>query len=456
MPKMKPYLIPDVSEGILQGVGSSIVPKNSVYLAVNLVFHKKLGYAVARDGRETLGDDVGSSCNGLHHFIKTNGDKKLLGAFSTNIYSLETGTWTSRTAIANSDVRFLTFSNTVLALDGTNKKSSTDGESWVTTGGNLDLDNMPLGKYALNWQDKIYLAGVSGNPDRVYFSSIYDDGTISWTADTAGNMDVDPEDGAGGIVGLAKVPGYLLIFKERSLHRWNGKTLFPESLMNVGTQSQESMTLAREALYFWNERGVFKTNGGYPQKISRRIQDIIDEVSSNVCAWSDSEMVYFSIGDITLDGLSLTNCVIVFHIDTQTWTLFSYGSNIVKMHRYIDGTEKVIAGDSGGQVWILNQGSENIEYHLQTQNIETGYRSRIKDISQVIVFTRKIKSGTLLAKSEEKDYKTLGNIDKDISVINNDLSGRYMDFRISGIDKSGVEIKGLELSELSINSSKEQ
>jgi hypothetical protein len=269
-------------------------------------------------------------------------------------------------------------------------------------------------------------------------------------------MDVDPEDGAGGIVGLAKVPGYLLIFKERSLHRWNGKTLSPESLMNVGTESQESMTLARESLYFWNERGIFKTNGGYPQKISRKIQDIIDEVNSSVCAWSDSEMVYFSIGDITIDGLSLTNCVIVFHIDTQTWTLFSYGSNIVKMHRYIDSTEKVIAGDDSGQVWILNQGSEDVEYYLQTQNIETGYRSRMKDISQIVVFTRDIKTGVLSVKSEEKDYTVLGNIDKDVSVINNDISGRYMDFRISGIGQSGIEIKGLELSELSINSTIEQ
>lgn len=452
--KIEPYLISDVSEGILQGVGSSITPKNSVYLAVNLVFHKKLGYAVVRDGRESLGDNVKSSCNGLHHFIKTNGDKALLGAFSTNLYSLETGTWTSRTTMENSAVRFLTFADTVLALDGTNKKSSENGTSWVTTGGNLDIDNMPLGKYALNWQDKVYIAGVSDNPDRLYFSSIYDSGSISW-ADN-GYMDIDPEDGAGGIVGLAKVPGYFLIFKERSLHRWNGKTLFPESLINVGTESQESMTLARESLYFWNERGVFQTNGGYPKKISRRIQDIIDEVNTSVYAWSDSEMVYFSIGDITLDGLSLENCMIVFHIDTQTWTLFSYGSNIVRMHKYIDGTEKIIAGDDAGQVWILNQGNEEIEYYLQTQNIESGYRSRIKDISQVVVFTRNIKTGTLSVKSEEQDYTVLGNIDEDVSIINNDISGKYLDFRISGIGKSSIEIKGLELSELSINSSKEQ
>ncbi len=463
--KLDPFKLVDLSEGILQGVANTIVPRNSVYLGVNLVFDKKIGYALVRDGSEKIGDALTGSCNGVFNFLKTDGTSKLLSAFGTNIYSLETATWTSRTTIANSSVRFMTFADTVLALDGTNKKTSANGTAWVTTGGNLDVGNMPLGKYAINFMDRVYISGVSGNLDRLSFSSLYgvpDDGSISWTDDTAGYLDVDPEDGAGGIVGLGKVPGYMLIFKKRSLHRWDGKSLYPESLINIGTQSQESFTLARETIFFWNERGVYETNGGYPRKVSGRIQDIIDAVSSShdVSAWSDSDKVYFTIGDIEIDGLSLKNCIISFNLETQTWELYSYRNDFTALGTYIDGTEKLVAGDDSGQTWILFSGSDDdgddIGYHLQFQNLEIGHRSRIKDVAQIVVFSRYLRNGTLYGRSENKDFKTLGNIKENIQIINNDLSGRYLDFRISGTGKSEEELQGIELTELNINLSQEK
>jgi hypothetical protein len=466
MAKTDSYKLTDLSEGILQGVANSIVPRNSVYLSCNLTFHENIGYAKVRKGSEKLGDDQATACQNLFHFIKTNGDKKLLGVFGDSIYSLETDTWTSRTAMtASSNTRFLTFADTVLAIDGTLAKSSTNGTTWVTTGGNLNVDDMPAGKYVLNWKDRVYVAGVSGYPDRLYFSSIYgvpDAGKVSWTDDTAGNIEIDPEDGAGGIVGLAKVPGYLLILKERSLHRWNGQSTFPESLINIGTQSQESMTLCRESLFFWNERGVYETNGGYPRKVSRKVQDIVDAVSStyDVSAWSDSETVYFSIGDIEIADMDLENCILCYHIETQTWTLFSYKSDMVVLASYLDSKIYLIAGDSDGQVWKLNVGtsddSKDIEYHLQFQTIELGERGRLKSAEQFIIYTEDIRNAVLNARSEKKNFKPLGTIKDDVEVINESVSGRYIDLRISGMGRSDAEIKGLEISELNIDLGTEQ
>ncbi len=464
--KLNPYKITDLSEGILQAIANTIVPVNSVYFSVNLLFDKKVGYAVVRNGIEKLGNALSGVCNGIFQFIKTDGSKKLISAFGTSIYYLDnSNVWQVGTTILNVKVRFLTFANTVLALDGTNKKTSADGEAWVTTGGNLDVGNMPAGKYAVNWKDKVYIAGVSANPDRLFFSSLYgvpDAGKISWTDETAGNIDIDPEDGAGGIVGLAKVPGYLLIFKERSIHRWDGRQLFPESLINIGTQSQESIVLGRQSLFFWNERGVFETNGGYPIKISRRIQDIVNAVSPdyNVSGWSDAEYVYFSIGDISLKGINIKSCIIGFHIETQTWTLLSFPVDFRALHKYISGKEYVIGGDTSGQLWILNKGLtdhiSDIEYHIQFQNIEIQNRGMIKNISEFFVFGDDIRNATLYGRADEGDFIPLGAIKRNVSSIKEDLSGNYIDLRISGMGKAGVTIRGIELPQLSIDISSQK
>lgn len=451
--KQEPLYLRECSEGVIQKVDSSLCPPNSVYMACNMLFHKNIGRAVLREGTTKLGNaPTSEECKGLYQFIKAGGDKKLLSVFGGNIYSLETSTWTSRTAMTG-DVRFTTFLDTVVALNGTTAKSSEDGITWVTTGGSLDVGNMPAGKYVIEWMDKVYVAGVSGEPDRLYFSSLPVDGAISWTDDTAGNIDIEPEEGAGSIVGLAKVPGYLLIFKKRSLKRWNGQSTFPESLISVGTQSQESIVLGRQTVFFWNQRGVFETDGGYPRKISRRIQDIVDAVDSsyNVSGWSDKENIYFSIGDIEVGGVNYTNCVIMYNIDSQGWTLLSFPADFVRWSDYVTTKEELIVGDTAGQVWKVFDGygddGADVNWMLQYQTQEFAHRSRYKSLSQYVVFTERVNNATLYVKSEESDFTPMGKINNNIEVIKEDSKGRYLDLKISGSGKQG-DVLGLEITEI--------
>jgi hypothetical protein len=457
--KQNPLYLRNVAEGIVQKVDSALV-QNSVYMAVNMLFHKYLGRAVLRNGIVKLGSNLTGSCKGLYQFILTSGTKKLLAVFDSKIYSLETATWTNRTAMTG-DVRFVTFLDTVAAVNGTDCKTSADGTTWVTTGGNLDVDNMPAGKYIVEWKDKVYIAGVSTEPDRLYFSSVPTDGAISWTDDTAGYIDIEPEEGAGPIVGITKVPGYLLMFKERSIKRWNGQSTFPESLINIGTTSQEAVVLGRESVFFWNQRGVYETNGGYPKKISRRIQDIVDAVSASyaVSGWSDKDRVYFSIGDITIDGFEYKNCVIMYDIDMQIWTLLSFPKNFVRITEYVTTKNELIAGDSTGNTWTLFSGTgddgADINWMLQYQEQEIDHRSRIKELSRFVVFTEKINNATLSIRSEDNDFQPIGKINKKVEVIKNDIRGRYFNPKISGTGQSG-EIIGLEFSDVNTNITQEE
>jgi hypothetical protein len=457
--KQNPVYLRDTSEGIIQKIDSSLLPSNSVYMGVNMLFDSYIGRATLRAGITKLGDDLTGSCKGLYQFILSSGTKKLLSVFDENIYSLETTTWTNRTAMTG-DVRFVTYLDTVAAINGTTCKSSANGTTWVTTGGNLDVGNMPNGQYILEWKDKVYVAGVNSNLDRLYFSSLPIDGAISWTDDTAGYIDIEPEEGAGPIVGLAKVPGYLLMFKNRSIKRWNGQSTFPESLINIGTTSQEAIVSGRESVFFWNERGVYETTGGYPRKISRRIQDIIDAVSSSydVSGWSDKDNIYFSIGDITIDDVDYDNCVIVYNIDTQSWTTFSFPKNFVRLAEYVDDKDELIAGDATGNVWTLFDGTtddgEDINWMLQYQEQEIDHRSRYKELSKFVVFTEKVNNATLYIRSEDKDFEAMGKINNKVEVITNDIRGRYFTPKISGTGRSG-EVIGLEITEVNTNIAQE-
>ena len=461
MPKLQPQLIRDCSEGVIQDIDNAISPRNSVFLAVNLLFHKKLGRAVLRQGTTKIGNSLSGKCFGLHHFLPTDTNKKaLLSVFGENLYKLDTDTqtWTSTTAVTkDAKMRFLTFEDRVLAVNGTMALSSEDGDTWATTGTTgFDLDNIPKGNIVSSWKNRVYIAGVSGEPSTLYASSLALDGNISWTDDTAFDITIEPADNAGAIVGLSKVPGYLLIFKERAIKRWNGQSTFPEDLINIGTLSQESIVLARQSVFFWNERGVFETQGGYPRKVSRRIQRIVDAVNPQyeVSGWSDKDNVYFSVGNIYLDDLLIENCVIAYNLDSQVWTALSFPTDFIVWSSYVSGNDKVITGDNSGQVWELfsgvNDNGKDINYRIEWQEQEFGWRSRIKSLSQFVVFTEKVNSAELLVKANEGNYEPIGKVNENVEVLQGNALGNYFKFALIG-SGSSAEIIGLEITELDLN-----
>lgn len=470
MPKIRPQNLRDLSEGVIQKVDPSIIVRNSVYLAMNLVFHKHLGRAVLRDGTTQLGSQIvnDKSCLGMFQHIDTGGTKVPLAVFNiandatASIYKYTSSTWSSAHTgfAADTKVHFATFLDTTVALNGSQVNTSTDGASWGS-GGNLDTANFPIGKYVIEFRDRIYTAGVSGYLDRLYYSSVPSSGAVSWTSGN-GYIDIEPEEGAGAITGLAKVPGYLLIFKERSLKRWNISSTFPESLITIGAPSQEAIVQTKQMVYYFNQRGCYETNGGYPRKISRRIQDIIDAIPSTyyseVSGWGDGENVYWSIGDITLGDLTLTNCVIAYRIDEKTWTLFSMPTEPLAWTSYVDsnGKEEIIYGDDDGNVFRFLEGTTDngsaINWLMQYNTNEFGSRGRIKDFSKYVVYSTNVRNGKLSCRvNKDGAFKPLGNISKNEQEIVNDLKGKYFEFRLQGTAKDEIDIIGIDFPDLNIN-----
>lgn len=476
MPKLPKQIFRNCNKGLVMPVSHLLAPIDSVYFSQNLEYDTKIGVAKIRHGTARVGDQIVDNAEvlGVHQFITTGGVAILLAAVNDgaspshlDIYSLTGSTWTKRKEDLTKDIkaRFLTYLDTVVAYNGTDAATcSVNGTAWAAATGNLDGANFPLGDVAIEWNDRIYVSGVSGEKHRLYYSSTPTAGAISWTSGN-GYLDIEPEDGGGDITALAKVPGYLLIFKERSLKRWNGSSTFPDDLFKVGAASMEAVCLGKGAAYFFSAdgKGIYATAGSYPALISKPVKDIIDAIPSSyytsVSSHSDGTDVRFSIGDITLDGLDYTNVVLKYNIDTQTWSCHSYGTEPLVWTTYKSGGETItIFGDNDGNIMEIGTGTEDvdaaaavvpIEFTYQTHELE--FSDTIQEITRLVVHTRYGKDSKVLARIDNGDWKEIGSVKNDNQLINCSLRGTRFQFRISGTNKAGdVEIGGITF--LSINS----
>jgi len=394
----------DQSAGIVQKVASEIAIPNSVPFAINIDFNNDLGKAVSREGTNRIGNQlsVGNPCLGLHYFRDSVGSNhKLFSAFNGTIFDTAGSTGEVSGLTATARCHFVTFLDEVLMLNGDQSRSTNGNGTWVTSGGSLNVAGVPGGaQFPEEWHDRLYALVV----DRLYFTSTPSTGTVSWGAAGSGSIQIEQEDGGGTGTALAKVPGYLLIFKERSLKRWNFDSTFPDDLVSLGTQSASSVVKARgRCFFFYGPLGFYETNGGRPVRISRPVQRFVDAIPSSyyadVSGGSDEEHVYWSIGDVTIDfdGLGSVysethnNVVLRYTIDTQVWTAYKYDDEFRQFSRYTSGTDVVLTGGTDdGEVLQLNTGNTDfsgvpITYILQSDELNFGYSERMKTISDRII-----------------------------------------------------------------------
>ena len=464
----------DISNAIIQKVDNLIAPQNSVPFAMNLLFSETLGSAVVREGTALIGAQIadGKSILGLYQFILSSGTKHFLavvdGASTSQLYRLITATWTSESVAKAKTVkhRFLTYLDTVMVLDGTNKYGSADGDTWVTTGGNLDLGNCPAGKFAIEWHDKVFVAGVSGYLDTLYYSGVATAGVISWTVGN-GSIQIEPYEGQGAITGLGKVPGYVLIFKERALKRWNGSSTFPDDLSTIGTPSHESIVLAKRTCFYFSASGkksigFYETNGEDTRKISRPIQTIIEAISSStyssIAGYSDGEIVMWSIGDITFEGIIYNNVVALYHIDSRTWALLSFPTEFKVFCQYIDGTTlKIAAGNDDGEIIEIFTGEKDnitgssdipIQFAIQYNPQEFGSRGRLKEISKIVPYVNNGLSCMLSIRVDKKSgFQEKGGVaDPFENEIDIEEQGHLFEVRMAGAGLGTItEIIGFDV-----------
>lgn len=460
----------DVSAGNVQKVSSDITIPNAVPFSMNLLFDRVLGEAESREGTNIVGSQLesGKTCAGLfQHLDSTSASSKLFATFNTSIYDVIGASVSIGSLTADADADFATFLNTTLMLNGYEARSYTAASGWVSTGGVLDVAGVPTGaKFPIEFKDRMYGAVT----DRLYYTNAATGGQVSWSASGSGSLQVEQEDGGGTLKALNKVPGYLMIFKQRSLKRWNFDSTFPEDLVNIGTQSNKSVVRARgKNFFFYGPNGFYQTDGSYPTRISRPIQRIIEGIDSSfyskVNGWSDNENIYWSVGDVTIDwdrGFTetYTNVVLRYTIDTQQWAPLQYAHEFHELNQYISGDDTfIIGGDTNGQVIQLNTGNSDygsvaIKYILQSPEFDFKNREYFKTVSEkIFVHSDGAIGAELQARLDYGNWQSIGSVKNIVTEVQiKPLKAHVFEFRVvDSTTGEQVKLRGLDFPNVDVH-----
>lgn len=449
-------------------------PDNCVNEAINLHFDT-MGAVKSRKGLAILGSQLAAASTvlGMHQFLDEGSgtNDQLVAAAGSNIYYYNAGTdaWVSidGSLTLGSQTYFTNFLDRIIRVNGNDAPTGWDGN----TGGSFDTTNLvsaPTAQYVDNFRSRLWMANSSTYPSRLFYSSAASStGTITWSGDF---IDISPGDGED-ITGIKRSPRALLVFKPNHIYRvYDVNDTDPDPSIFVGTYSQKSVVEAKDGYYFhdWTNSAIHRYTGGVPQEISKPIKPYLEGVSlanrSLVAAWKDSDHVYFSIGDITLNGVTFANVVAVRTISSQTWTLYSYPSQLRAGTLYDDGsTLGAVVGDEDGRVYRFNSGNDDngtpITFSLVTKWYDlSGVRSSTDTINQLAALHRNAEGTSLqyqTDKSTEFNWEPVGQKlgRAPVTVMDTEIEGHRVRFRLSGTSSGEPFIyQGIEILKSFTNS----
>ena len=493
MAKLKqPIKQSDFMSGMITDVSKNITPKNSVALAVNLDFDDILGSAVVRPGSSLVGSQLvaGKDVLGLHqHVDPTNASNNILFAAlnvgldaTATIKNVATGGDVVTDLTQGAKVRFLSYGGTTLAINGVDAPRAWNGTSWITTAGVFDLADWPGAESSLvtEFLDRVYTNDETV-PYRVNYSGIFDGTAVTWEGDY---VDIEAEDGGGKITAFGKVPGYILFFKERSLHRWNYNSAFPESLVQVGTPSQESVVESGGLVFFYSNssddaRGFYVSNGGRPQSISQDtsrtvnkfVQAIDPANEANIAAFATDRTIGWSVGDLEVEGETYKNVVFRYNRVLNQWSIRSYPTEFKVFSQYIDsGVVHRVGGDDDGNVIKIDDRAaytdfgSAINYQLRTHSNKYG-RNTLKTMTDEFFVEGKHLNGLGARVIPNEDLSAAVNMTK-LSRVNPMLARIAISDKVIGTslavelwgtaDGNRPEISEIELTSIDVKETYEQ
>lgn len=468
--------VPYPTEGVIRStaLNDTIAPENSVQLAINLNFDR-VGAFQTRPGVNTLYTSRNGSITSFGTLNVQGGVKKLYSQVGTDISVYNTGTsaWDSvRTCTTTNKARYSQWLNRIYMVNGVDALQCSSGSTFSAEAGFVPATAMPIGDFIqAGFDGRIWIASKSS--DAIYFSDIVQftpPSTYTVTYNTANFIQsLSPQDGES-ISGLFRVPRALLVFKQNHIYRiYNASNVDPYPAYNVGTYSQESIVQAKDGLYFHHSSGFYKFNyDGQPTEISKRIGDVVRAIPrsyyENVTGIYDGyDAIKWSVGPVTVEGVSYTNMQVRYTISTQVWTIYDFPNNsITAMTPYDDGTYQYqVMGTSAGRVGQMDYGNTDFNEAIYYDFIDrwrsyTAMYADVKSFSGINVLSNN--GGG--AKLQYQSQKAGVDVWDDIDTLDGEYSSLFPNassddfniarFRINGLTKgaqivfAGIEILTLQ------------
>lgn len=188
--------------------------------------------------------------------------------------------------------------------------------------------------------------------------------SLTYNADVNFISTIAPQTGEQ-FTALYEVPRALLVFTENTITRIYGATsLDAYPAYQVGTYSQESIVETKTGIFFHHSSGFYQFDyGSQPVEISRRIIDFVKAIprasyDDIVGVYDGFDCIEWSVGQVVVEGVVFSKCVLRYTISTQVWTVYDYvGISITAMIQYDDGTtQNYLMGTSTGLTGAMGTG----------------------------------------------------------------------------------------------------
>lgn len=443
-------------------VTDALIPNNSVSECLNVVFDEIIGGIRVRAGNSDYKTVVGSPATysntplGFIAFLLAAATKSIAvfkntGNANSTIYYWNGSTWAASATTNLSGTaknRFAVLNGSVFRANGTDAmtSSSDSGANWVTT--NCITTNSVVPSLLIVFKNIMLASGYTGFRSRVYFSSVVDPNSspfVTWNTDpdTGDWIDINPDDG-GQITGFSDTSDVVLVFKQNAMYRLDviTKTTDTQNIYNIGAVSQEAIVKCLGLTYFYTGFDFRRTDGTFPEEISRLgVADFFAAIadSSQVYTGTDGLNVYVSIGTVTVNGRTYTNCVLKFSPRDESWSVHTY-SRRLGVGQIFSTSFLTMFQTYEGVIEQINTGNNDnavaIPYLIETQDFEMGARSHTKQISdKIVVYTQYGGEGSFLVKVNDGDFESC-NMQLDdrvnVGIDNINFEGQFFTFMWRG------------------------
>lgn len=269
---------------------------------------------------------------------------------------------------AGAKMNFVQASNILFGFNGTDE---VDYDGTTVT---KNRSTVPLGKFAFYYHNYLFVAGVSGNPNRLYWSDL---GTPTNFTNT-NFVDINANDG-DMITGLNAFNGELMVFKNNSVWSitgFSGSTFSTTTIagqntnnyiQGYGTPSHRSIIAVGAHLYYLSflggvphirrfQRslyGIILDEGIYSYELSTTLSNLNLAQLSKVSAIYDGKYLYWALPN----GSATENTIVICLWPERTfqtplgpmncWTKFTSGMNVDDFFiSTISGRDKVYFTDN--------------------------------------------------------------------------------------------------------------
>jgi hypothetical protein len=371
-----PQLVTNFGGGLnLRDKADTVQPGQAID-ALNVYFTER-GSVTQRPGTGALNASaLGTAPKGLLSYVRTStSDRQLLVGGNGKAYVLNTAGATVGSELTGTAAYPYTFerfgspgNEYAYAANGYDTVASWNGSAWTSPAnmpkaGVLAVVNTPSSASGL--APRMAAAGfttstggpggTTTNPSYVHFS---DAGTAeAWT--TSNYIQLAPGDGEK-IAALVAWRGFIFAFKQSKFFVFYGESLdssnnpiFNYRAVDVGegVSGPYAVVAARDAVYFANENGVFRTTGQDVQKIS----DPVDPIFSGDTAdyWKGGTLARNKTADMALgyhgdllyvsysSGGSYNDRTLVYDTEQKWWSLYDFPASSFGTFKVSNDTELV-------------------------------------------------------------------------------------------------------------------